>query len=165
MELPEAKGTYVLIAFVAQMKRLEIGQLGTFAIVPGYYAYVGSAFGAGGLRARVGHHLESTANPHWHIDYLLRCATPTEVWYNTADQRLEHHWAELFENASRFRMPIPRFGSSDYHRARSSHLFYSKRPPQFRWFEQQLAEQFEGIRAERYLMAPPPFSSSAPFPE
>jgi Uri superfamily endonuclease len=99
MELPEAKGTYVLIAHAAQMKRLEIGRLGTFAIVPGYYVYVGSAFGAGGLRARVGHHLESTANPHWHIDYLLLCITPTEVWHTTDDRRLEHLWVELFENA------------------------------------------------------------------
>ena len=76
MDLPEAKGTYVLVAFVAQMKRLEIGHLGAYDIVPGYYAYVGSAFGAGGLRARIGHHLESTASPHWHIDYLLGVAEP-----------------------------------------------------------------------------------------
>jgi len=160
MELPEAKGTYVLIAFVSRMKRLHIGQLGTFAIVPGFYAYVGSAFGAGGLRARIGHHLESTANPHWHIDYLLTCATPAEVWYSTANQKLEHHWAEVLENASRFRVPIPRFGSSDYHRSRSSHLFYSKRPPSFRWFEQQLGERFEDIRAERYVI--PEACSTAP---
>ena len=81
MDLPEAKGTYVLIALVTRMKRLEIGGLGACDIVPGYYAYVGSAFGAGGLRARIGHHLESTAGPHWHIDYLLGVAEPVEVWY------------------------------------------------------------------------------------
>jgi Uri superfamily endonuclease len=40
MDLPEDKGTYVLIASVAQMKRLEIGSLGAFDIVPGFYAYV-----------------------------------------------------------------------------------------------------------------------------
>ena len=60
MDLPEDKGTYVLIASLAQMKRLEIGRLGTFDIKPGFYAYVGSAFGAGGLRARIGHHQQST---------------------------------------------------------------------------------------------------------
>ena len=70
MDLPEDKGTYVLIVSVTQMKRLEIGRLGTFDVVPGFYAYVGSAFGAGGLRARIGHHLESTERPHWQIDYL-----------------------------------------------------------------------------------------------
>ena len=63
MDLPDEKGTYVLIASVPQMKRIAIGQLGKFDIVPGFYAYVGSAFGAGGLCARIGHHLESTAAP------------------------------------------------------------------------------------------------------
>lgn len=86
MDLPEDKGTYILIAFVARMKRLEIGSLGAFDIVPGFYAYVGSAFGAGGLRARLGHHLESTGAPHWHIDYLLAVAEPVEVWLTTAKQ-------------------------------------------------------------------------------
>ena len=152
MQLPEAKGTYILIASVAQTKRLEIGQLGTFAVVPGFYAYVGSAFGAGGLRARIGHHLGSTSNPHWHIDYLLKYATPIEFWYTTADHRLEHHWAELLERAKRFRTSIPRFGSSDYHRSRSTHLFYSKRRPGFPWFEQQVRAQFEGVVAQQYLV-------------
>jgi len=152
MDLPEEKGTYVLIASVPQMKRVEIGQLGEFDIVPGFYAYVGSAFGAGGLRGRIGHHLESTAAPHWHIDYLLQVAQPVEVWYTTASQKLEHHWADLLQKAPNFRVPIPRFGSSDYHRSHSSHLYFSKRLPAFRWFEQQLIEKFEGVQAERYLV-------------
>jgi Uri superfamily endonuclease len=70
MDLPTDKGTYILIVQVSQMKRLAIGSLGQFDIIPGFYACVGSAFGSGGLRARIGHHLESTAEPHWHIDYL-----------------------------------------------------------------------------------------------
>ena len=138
MELPDDKGTYVLIASVPQMKRVEVGQLGRYDIVPGFYAYVGSAFGAGGLAARIGHHLESAAAPHWHIDYLLQVAKPVEIWYTIAGQKLEHHWADLLEQARQFRIPIPRFGSSDYHRSRSSHLFYSKRRPAFGWFRQQL---------------------------
>jgi Uri superfamily endonuclease len=150
MDLPDERGTYVLIASVPQTKRIAVGQLGKFDIVPGFYAYVGSAFGAGGLRARIGHHLESAAAPHWHIDYLLQVAEPVEVWYSTADQKLEHHWAELLDNASQFRIPIPRFGSSDYHRSRSSHLFYSKRRPSFAWFRQQLEQRFEDVHAERY---------------
>ncbi len=87
MDLPEEKGTYVLIASVPQMKRIEIGRLGLFDIVPGYYAYVGSAFGSGGLRARLGHHLEPAAEPHWHIDYPLQVAQALETWCTTADRR------------------------------------------------------------------------------
>ena len=153
MDLPEEKGTYVLIASVGQMKRIQIGQLGKFDIVPGFYAYVGSAFGAGGLCARISHHLESTAAPRWHIDYLLQVAEPVEVWYTIGGQKLEHRWADLLEQAAQFRIPIPRFGSSDYHRSRASHLFFSKRRPAFAWFRQQLLEEFEEVRAERYITA------------
>jgi len=152
MDLPEDKGAYILIVQVPQMRRLEIGSLGEFDIVPGFYAYVGSAFGSGGLRARLGHHLESTAEPRWHIDYLLQVATPIEVWYTTADRKLEHHWAELMENAPGFRVTIPRFGSSDYHRSRVSHLFYSKRRPSFRWFQQRIMQSFGGVEVEQYQM-------------
>jgi len=152
VELPDDKGTYVLLASVPQMKRVEVGQLGEFDIVPGFYAYVGSAFGAGGLAARIGHHLESAAAPHRHIDYLLEVAKPVEIWYTIVGQKLEHHWAGLFEQAHQFRIPIPRFGSSDYHRSRSSHLFYSKRRPAFGWFRQQLQERFENVHAERCVL-------------
>jgi Uri superfamily endonuclease len=150
MELPEDHGTYVLIARVLQTKRLGIGSLGEFDITPGFYAYVGSAFGSGGLRARLGHHLESLAEPHWHIDYLLEVATPIEIWFTTADRKLEKDWAELLEEAPGFRVPIARFGSSDYHRSRASHLFYSKRRPSFWWLEQQVMERFEAVPLERY---------------
>jgi Uri superfamily endonuclease len=153
LSIPDEKGTYVLVVSVPQMRHIDIGQLGDFDIVPGFYAYVGSAFGSGGLRARVGHHLESIAAPHWHIDYLLQVAEPIEVWFTTAPRKLEHHWADILENASHFRVPIPRFGSSDYHRSRSSHLFYSKRRPAFACFLQRLMERFENVHAARYVMA------------
>jgi Uri superfamily endonuclease len=64
MDLPTDKGTYILLARVSQMKRLGIGSLGEFDIIPGLYAYVGSAFGSGGLRSRIGHYLESTVERH-----------------------------------------------------------------------------------------------------
>ncbi len=153
MDLSAEKGSYVLIAFVSQVKRIEIGRLGGFIVLPGFYAYVGSAVGSGGLRARLGHHLQSTTSPHWHIDYLLQVAEPVEIWYAISSQKLEHHWADLLEKAPQFRIPILRFGSSDYHRSRSSHLFYSKRRPAFAWFRQRLEEQFEDVHAERYVLA------------
>jgi Uri superfamily endonuclease len=146
MDLPEENGTYILITSVREMKHLRIGSLGDWDIIPGFYAYVGSAFGSGGLKARIHHHLESTAEPHWHIDYFLKVANPVEVWFTTCSRKLEHHWADLLE--TRFRVPIPRFGSSDYHRSRASHLFYSKRRPSFRWFEEQNRKSFEGVEVE-----------------
>jgi hypothetical protein len=69
-----------------------------------------------------------------------------------ASQKLEHHWAGLLEKAPNFRIPIVRFGSSDYHRSRSSHLFYTRRRSSFRWFQQTLREGFEDICAARYVI-------------
>jgi Uri superfamily endonuclease len=149
MDLPETKGTYVLIANLKDVKHIAIGSLGAFEIVPGFYAYVGSAFGPGGLRARVGHHLASTANPHWHIDYLLTVAKPVEAWFTTAGRKLEHRWADLLGGAPGLRVPISRFGSSDYRRSRASHLFYSKRRPSFRWFRDQIRASVEDVEVEQ----------------
>jgi len=155
MDLPEDKGTYILIVSVTQMKRLPIGRLGTFDINPGFYAYVGSAFGPGGLRASVSHHLESIAEPHWHIDYLVGLGQPVEVWYAISDRKLEGDWVELLSDAAQFRTPIPRFGSSDYRRSRTSHLFHAKRRPSFGWFKQQTRQTFEPeVQPRQFILAP-----------
>jgi Uri superfamily endonuclease len=117
-------------------------------MIPGFYLYAGSAFGSGGLRARLGHHLESTAEPHWHIDYLLQIAIPVELWFTTCEKKLEHSWADLTEAAPGLRIPISRFGSSDYHRSRIGHLFYSKRRPSYDWFQKQNRDRF-GVEVGR----------------
>jgi len=155
-ELPEEQGTYVLVLHVPQLKRMEVGRLGTFDFRSGFYAYVGSAFGAGGLRTRVERHLEAAAFPYWHIDYLMGFAVPLEVWYAVSDRKLERDWVELLENEPRFSCPSPRFGSSDYRRSRTSHLFFTKRLPSFRWFEDRVRRVFEpSIRARCALIRNP----------
>jgi hypothetical protein len=58
----------------------------------------------------------------------------------------------LLEQAPHFRVPIPQFGSSDYYRSRSSHLFQSKRRPSFRWFQQQVRERFDDVQVEQRLI-------------
>jgi Uri superfamily endonuclease len=128
---------------VEQVGHVDIGRLGRFSVAPGHYGYVGSAFGAGGLRSRLQHHLEAVSAPHWHIDYLLRFAVPVEVWFATSDRKLEQDWVELLENTSFLKQPIPRFGSSDYRRSRTSHLFRCRRLPSFAWFEQEVRNGFE----------------------
>ncbi len=142
LELPEERGTYILLAHLSEMKRLEIGRLGAFEFVPGFYAYVGSAHGPGGLRARIEHHLAAVAEPHWHIDYLLRWAKPVEVWFARSDRKLEQDWAEFLQETPVFRSTIARFGSSDYRRSRTTHLFYAKRQPSFQWIQQAMRQHF-----------------------
>ena len=122
MHLPADKGTYILIARVSQMKRLTIGSLGEFDIIPGFYAYVGSAFGFGGLRARIGHHLESTAEPHWHIDYLLE-HPETEITHVVIignPEKMEHKLAGFLADLNETSQLAPRLGAQDTRN--SSHL-------------------------------------------
>ena len=76
----------------------------------------------------------------------LAFATPIEVWHAASDRKLERDWAGLLESDPRFSCPIPRFGSSDYHRSRISHLFFSKRRPSFQQFEQRVRSVFEHER-------------------
>ena len=154
IKLPGAKGTYVLIVSVPRLQRVAIGRLGEHDIIPGFYAYVGSAFGPGGLRARLQHHLAATARPHWHIDYLLAIAEPVEVWCAVAGWKLEQELAEMMAGSSSWRMPIPRFGASDSHRSRASHLFYSLRRPSFRRFRRQVGAALgEPVELDQYRVA------------
>lgn len=67
-------GTYVLVIELAGADRIEVGALGSRRFPPGWYAYVGSAFGPGGL-TRVERHRrvadEQVSTRHWHVDHLL----------------------------------------------------------------------------------------------
>ena len=88
-------GTYVLILFAARAKSLTIGSLGKYKFPRGYYGYIGSAFGPGGLRARLTHHLKASSKPLWHIDYLRRQAEMIEIWFSSAPVKQEHAWARI----------------------------------------------------------------------
>ncbi|MGA1871592.1 MAG: GIY-YIG nuclease family protein [bacterium] len=123
------KGTYILLLKVPNEKTLTIGKIGTYLIPKGYYAYVGSAFGSGGLNARINHHLKTVSRAHWHIDYLRKISIPIEIWYTTKDQKLEHYWASIMYNVHAFMPFIQGFGASDCRC--KTHLFYSPYYPSF----------------------------------
>jgi Uri superfamily endonuclease len=124
--LPAKSGTYVLVLQQAKLAILTIGKAGTFNFAPGYYLYVGSAFGPGGLRARLGRHLTGSATSRWHIDYLRRASTPTAAWYSTSSDRCEHDWAGMLGGPCGYR-PVAGFGASDCDC--ETHLFYSPQIP------------------------------------
>lgn len=82
-------------------------------IAPGYYVYLGSAFGSGGLQARLGHHRRGSPRPHWHIDYLRLLTQLTEVWYTYDPEHREHQWAHLSSLLPGATVPLAGFGTSD----------------------------------------------------
>ena len=129
-------GTYILVLHLRKRLQIIIGSLGTFAFQRGYYLYIGSAFGPGGLSARIRRHLRQGKKNHWHIDYLLAEAAVIDVWSSTDNDKHECGWARIIEGFSGLQLPIPGFGSSDCTCA--SHLFYSIKKPQLRHYQLHL---------------------------
>lgn len=132
------KGTYILILQLENNKRIKIGRLGRFFFQKGWYTYVGSSFGPGGLSARIGHHLKKSATLHWHIDYLRKSAGIRSVWVCEQEKRLEHIAAGLLLKMAGASVPVPGFGSSDC--KCESHLVHFQEYPELSELNSFLAE-------------------------
>ena len=136
-------GTYALILESSSKKSMKIGGLGNLLVQPGFYTYIGSALGTGGLKARVSHHLNTHRRAHWHIDYLRKITPLVEVWYRSGRDRFEHQWAEEMKRLS---LPIPGFGCSDC--TCRSHLFFSDTKPSRQGLENQLRTTLQSCSGE-----------------
>ena len=94
-------------------QQLQIGRLGGMQLSKGWYVYVGSAFGPGGVAARVSRHLQRHKTRHWHIDHLIWATTVREVWYSQRQRHLEHCWAQAALDQPAARNLLRGFGASD----------------------------------------------------
>jgi Uri superfamily endonuclease len=110
---PKPKGTYLLLAQLEAPAQFPVGKLGIYAFAHGWYAYVGSALGAGGLEARLARHARSSKRLHWHIDYLLQHASLDRIWTAAYAGRLECSWATALRGLTGAQIPVPGFGASD----------------------------------------------------
>jgi len=131
-------GTYMLILRAEETSWVCAGRLGRISVQPGYYIYVGSARGPGGLSARVGRHIQKTKKHRWHIDYLRAKTTLIEVWHAGGKKRRECEWAGAMKKMGGC-CPYPGFGSSDC-RCRS-HLFFFKIIPKLSEFSDSVGAQ------------------------
>jgi Uri superfamily endonuclease len=123
-------GTYALLLRASSAQSVEVGALGSMAVDPGWYVYVGSAFGSGGLQARVERHVRGDGALHWHVDYL-RAATDLEaVWYTHDEARRECAWATCLRERVGAQVPLAGFGASDCDC--EAHLTAFEAPPSLR---------------------------------
>lgn len=110
---PRQPGGYILILRLATERVLSVGALGRAFFPAGIFAYVGSAKGPGGVRARVLRHARGKEEKrfHWHIDFLMAVCELTNVWWHLEQRSVECELADLLaEQGSR----QPRgFGASD----------------------------------------------------
>ena len=127
MPLEPKPATYALILSCSADNGIQIGLLGTIRLQPGYYVYLGSALGPGGLRARIGHHQKPSTRPHWHIDYLRAHSRVHTIWFSYGVRRREHQWARVVRTMNGAKVPLLGFGTSDCDC--QSHLYFFKRCP------------------------------------
>ncbi len=120
-------GTYILVLANNRKETIQIGKSGQLKLESGYYFYVGSAFGPGGIKARVGRHLKSDKKCRWHIDYLREFTTVHAVLINYDTCRCEQRWVEVLNSYQKLIIPKDGFGASDSRN--QSHLFFSAEMP------------------------------------
>jgi Uri superfamily endonuclease len=111
--IPSTPGSYVLVLAATQATTIRVGRLRGMAVTPGWYLYVGSALGVGGLAGRLHHHARPVARPHWHVDYVRAVTALTAVWWLASPERLEHRWALALAELPGSTIPMARFGASD----------------------------------------------------
>jgi len=118
------KGLYLLLLHL-EKGSYSIGKLYTGVLPGGTYAYIGSAWGPGGLGARVSRHLSANKRIHWHIDWLTsdtRCKL-TGVYLFPRVKGESEMYRILSEIGECL---IPGFGSSD-DRGSKCHLLLLKK--------------------------------------
>ena len=120
--LPSACGTYALALHLAHAKNLRIGKLGTFHFPRGDYVYVGSAFGPGGLRARIARHARKNKCAHWHIDYLREHAALRGIVFTDASRAMECEWSHRLGERPDANIPAAKFGAMDCRNKCAAHL-------------------------------------------
>lgn len=108
--MPDAPGAYALILRLARETRLDIASLGWPVLPAGLYLYAGSAWGPGGILARVSRHLRKGKAKVWHIDHLTEAATVEDVVAFPGGRECA---IADFAVAHGAPAPIHRFGASD----------------------------------------------------
>ncbi len=124
--IPAEPGSYLLFFYLRAGRSIEVGRLGSLHFRRGWYLYCGSAFGPGGLRGRLRHHLNSDSRLHWHIDYLKQVAELRKIWFMSG-ANMEHHWSHELATLDGLVAPFRGFGSSDCECF--SHLVYCRSQP------------------------------------
>ena len=112
-------GAYGLLIRLPRQFHGQIGALGHVTMPQGRYLYLGSAYGPGGLPARLRRHLRSDKRPHWHVDNLTVAGSVEHVFALPNGRE-----CDLVDRALQLpgiHVPVSGFGSSDCRRC-AAHL-------------------------------------------
>ncbi len=119
------KGIYCLIIKLNRGRNIQVGRLGAFPFIPGFYVYVGSA--QTNLTQRIERHLRRGKKAHWHIDYLLRYGKVVDFCMFAGKKQEECTLSRELEKIKGAIIPVKGFGSSDC--SCTSHLHFFQDDP------------------------------------
>ncbi len=125
-DLPNLPGAYALLLHLPRPLRLPLARLGRPTLAPGRYVYCGSAYGPGGLSARVGRHLRRGKTIRWHVDHLTERAKVVDVLWELNGSECELR--RRLGGTAGVHAPVAGFGSSDCRQC-TAHLLSV--PPDF----------------------------------
>jgi Uri superfamily endonuclease len=109
--MTRAPGAYLLVVDLDQSLPLDGTALAPAVLPPGRYAYCGSAYGPGGLGARIGRHLRRGKALRWHIDRLTEAGRVLCVGWRP--QGRECALLAGLRQLPGVTVPVAGFGSSD----------------------------------------------------
>ncbi|MCP5084227.1 MAG: GIY-YIG nuclease family protein [Alphaproteobacteria bacterium] len=113
------KGAYVLALELVRRLNLDFSKFTGSTLEPGWYVYLGSARGPGGLAARLQRHFRADKKLHWHIDRLTTEAA--QLGGLVVPGGHECALRETLQQRPEFELALPGFGSTDCRRC-PSHL-------------------------------------------
>jgi Uri superfamily endonuclease len=113
---PAVPGAYILAISIAESTPVRFAGSHTEILRAGRYLYCGSAYGPGGLRARLTRHFRRDKSIRWHVDQLTTRGQVVGAWAVPDGDE-----CELVRRLSFLRAPIAGFGATDC-RCCKSHL-------------------------------------------
>lgn len=114
--LPTFPGAYALCLRLEAPLRIDLP--GAAGVLPaGRHVYAGSAYGPGGVRARLKRHFRPDKRPHWHVDRLTAAAV--DLAAVALEGGRECAIVAALQRSTGARHAIPGFGASDCRTCRS----------------------------------------------
>ena len=104
-------GAYGLLIRLPCSVETAIGALGRVRLAGGNYLYLGSAYGPGGLPARLRRHVRSEKRHHWHVDRVTSQGTVERIFVLPDGRECDLVRSALA--VPKIRAPIIGFGSTD----------------------------------------------------
>ncbi len=105
-DLPATSGAYGLI-----IRLMQPLQFKGHTLIAARYLYAGSAYGPGGMRARIARHFKGGKKAHWHVDRLTNADRVMAAYALPGGSE-----CAIIEAALKIKgvsVPVPGFGGSD----------------------------------------------------